>query len=167
MRCGLHLTSGLNFLLFVSNVNFAPHSMAMPDRIGLRQTKPVLSVGGWEIHFAISTVHPKWSAWRWWCMSEITYRCARSRACCLSVASTFVMGRCGSGGTGSVGHSPPRSGSGEFIADHTYSGAGTWTRYSGVSMARQIICGARLIMKVKCSSPTPRNAGIVRLRLRS
>ena len=58
------------------------------------------------------------------------------------------MRRCGSGGTGSVRCSPPRSGSGEFIADHTHSGAGTWTRCSCVSMARHIICGARLIMSV-------------------
>jgi hypothetical protein len=71
-------------------------------------------------------------------MSDIPYRCARSRTCCRSVASTFVIRRCGSGGTGSVRCSPPRSGSGEFITDHTHSGAGTWTRGSWVSMARHI-----------------------------
>ena len=42
--------------------------------------------------------------------------------------------------------------------------AGTWTRCSCVSMARHIICGARLIMKVKCSRSTPRNGEIAGLR---
>ena len=136
----------------------------MSKQIDLSGVGLARNVFGWEIHSVISTVHPKWSAWRWWSKSDILYRCARSRACCRSVASTFVMRRCGSGGKGSVRYSPRRSESGEFIADHTYSGAGTWTRYSGVSMARQIICGARLIMKVKCSSPTLRNGEIVKLR---
>jgi putative transposase len=43
-------------------------------------------------------------------MSDIPYCCARSRTCCPSVASTFVMRRCGSGGTGSVRCPPPRYG---------------------------------------------------------
>ena len=43
-------------------------------------------------------------------MSGIPYRCARSRTCCPSGGIDIWQRRCGSGGTGSVRCSPPRSG---------------------------------------------------------
>ena len=61
-------------------------------------------------------------------MLYIRFRCARSKTFCSNVASTFVMRRCGTGGTALVLCLQPRSGNAAFIMEPIRTGAGILMR---------------------------------------
>ena len=79
------------------------------------------------------------------------------------VASTFVMRRCGTGGTALVLCFQPRSGNAAFIMDPIRTGAGILMRCLSGSTARYIIYGALPITKERYSGLLPRNGGIAGL----
>src|SRR6056297_424434 len=96
-------------------------------------------------------------------MFDFRFRCATSRIYSTNAGSTSTMNPSAIGGTDLARNSPQNSGAVEFNeCAPGRTGNGILTRCSSKSTAKPSTCGALLITKAKCWTPSFRNEEIVK-----